>query len=777
MSTDSRDVIARSRTTALRPILLASVAGLTLASAAFAQPAGPGGINFWINPSNGSWFDSLAWGGVLPSQGGVPDLQTTASITGNTQYQIDLLNSAGSCHHLFINNPLATLLIAGVIPGNPASLTVHGTQWDSTGTVRVGFPGSQSDSTVRINNNITIAGSGTIRLDAQSRPFGAVIAAQSNQGFLLINGAGHTISGEGRISVRLQNNGVVRADVPSRAIVLDASFLTENNGTMSATGGGLLQLNTSGGIQQGAGGAINVGNASELQIFSVGTPGFTGGTITTTGTGRVLIATQGAKMNDLTLSSGSLMTFQGNSGLAIGPQGMRNFGTISTGPSGFVVSDFASTTTISGTGRLQLEGGELARFGSGGGYAMTNAADHTIGGHGSILLTLTNFGTVLADRNGQSTGPTDIVLQQGTKFNSGSMIARNGGRLLLQQSVIVDQTAFGTLHAENASAVVIETASVIGGRLTSSGSGVIAIGGSNNIIESSRLTAGSRAVITCAATALTRGTVNIDGTLEVRNDGCGPNFATLRAALGSALNGGGTIRLLPTAGSNNVNIISEGTSAAPIGLGLGLTIAGHGTLSGPINSQATLSPDLAHLPVNQGGGPIGTFSVSPGAGSAFRVQNLGRFECDIASTSSFDRVTISGTGVWNGTVHARFIGPTAPAIGTTYDVLTATSLTGVAGLATAEGLPADRTVRADVLADRLRLTIRPVCTQSDVAGPDQSVGADGVLTADDIIVFLGWYFAGDTRADVAGANQSTTPDGQFTADDIIVFLGRYFAGC
>jgi hypothetical protein len=69
------------------------------------------------------------------------------------------------------------------------------------------------------------------------------------------------------------------------------------------------------------------------------------------------------------------------------------------------------------------------------------------------------------------------------------------------------------------------------------------------------------------------------------------------------------------------------------------------------------------------------------------------------------------------------------------------------------------------------------CGPSDVAGANQNVGADGQLTADDIIVFLGWYFASDTRADVAGANQSTTPDGQFTADDIIVFLGRYFAGC
>jgi uncharacterized membrane protein len=72
---------------------------------------------------------------------------------------------------------------------------------------------------------------------------------------------------------------------------------------------------------------------------------------------------------------------------------------------------------------------------------------------------------------------------------------------------------------------------------------------------------------------------------------------------------------------------------------------------------------------------------------------------------------------------------------------------------------------------------RPQCTLSDVAGANQSVGPSGDLTADDIIVFLGWYFAQDARANVAGPDQSTTPDNQLTADDIIVFLGRYFAGC
>lgn len=66
--------------------------------------------------------------------------------------------------------------------------------------------------------------------------------------------------------------------------------------------------------------------------------------------------------------------------------------------------------------------------------------------------------------------------------------------------------------------------------------------------------------------------------------------------------------------------------------------------------------------------------------------------------------------------------------------------------------------------------------RADVAGANQSVGPDGNLTADDIIVFLGWYFAGDPRGDVAGPNQSPIPDGNFTADDVIVFFGWYFAG-
>ncbi len=69
------------------------------------------------------------------------------------------------------------------------------------------------------------------------------------------------------------------------------------------------------------------------------------------------------------------------------------------------------------------------------------------------------------------------------------------------------------------------------------------------------------------------------------------------------------------------------------------------------------------------------------------------------------------------------------------------------------------------------------CGPSDVAGQGQTIGADGTLSADDIIVFINWFFAADTRADIAGQGQTVGADGQFSADDIILFINRFFAGC
>lgn len=66
---------------------------------------------------------------------------------------------------------------------------------------------------------------------------------------------------------------------------------------------------------------------------------------------------------------------------------------------------------------------------------------------------------------------------------------------------------------------------------------------------------------------------------------------------------------------------------------------------------------------------------------------------------------------------------------------------------------------------------------ADVASPGQRFGGDGVMTADDIILFLNWFFASNVLADVAGPGQATVTDGAFTADDLIAYFGKFFESC
>ena len=94
--------------------------------------------------------------------------------------------------------------------------------------------------------------------------------------------------------------------------------------------------------------------------------------------------------------------------------------------------------------------------------------------------------------------------------------------------------------------------------------------------------------------------------------------------------------------------------------------------------------------------------------------------------------------------------------------------------------PTNRTAVGDrVLALRTNFAPIGACPNpSNIAGPGQSTTPDEELTADDIIVFLNRFFAGDLLSDISGPGQNTEEiDGELTADDIIVFLNRFFAGC
>jgi len=74
--------------------------------------------------------------------------------------------------------------------------------------------------------------------------------------------------------------------------------------------------------------------------------------------------------------------------------------------------------------------------------------------------------------------------------------------------------------------------------------------------------------------------------------------------------------------------------------------------------------------------------------------------------------------------------------------------------------------------------VKLACGASDIASPGPVAGADGELTADDIIFFISSFTAGNLGvADIAGPGPSVGADGELTADDIILFINRFTAGC
>lgn len=70
------------------------------------------------------------------------------------------------------------------------------------------------------------------------------------------------------------------------------------------------------------------------------------------------------------------------------------------------------------------------------------------------------------------------------------------------------------------------------------------------------------------------------------------------------------------------------------------------------------------------------------------------------------------------------------------------------------------------------------CTDADVAALGGALYSDELLTADDVVGYLGAFFAGDLlHADLAMLGGTRGPDGQLTPDDLVYFLGQFFAGC
>ena len=663
-----------------------------------ASPDGAFGVAFWATEVNDSWFNPFRWGGILPWQGGVPDQSVACRI--ELAVQIDVLGQgqAASCLHLQFNHPGAVVRVAG--SSFRAELNVHGTQMDNNALILIGGQDALQDSSLIIWNNTNANGAnGRIRLSAPPN-HGAYLAPYSNTGYLLVNWPSHTIEGNGTIRVRLQNDGLVDANVSGRTLTFESPHNIDNNGLVRARDGGTLVLSMGGngnfGFRQFGSGRIEIEDGSGLALIGAGNEGLRGGRLQTSGSGVATVFSQGFPIEDVHLQGGSRLTFAGNAGINIGPLGLQNDGLIHTGPSGFVTSRFGESTTLTGTGRVQLEGGALSALFGGAGQAMVNAQGHTIGGFGTIALALTNQGQLLADRNGLSSGPGQLTLRTSAQVNQGTMIARNGGTIVLQGTTLT-QESLAVVRAEQDSAFVLEGIStVIGGRLATSGNGLIYPNTSNARLENVDLNQGAQLLVPCSRELTLAGTIDNFGTITLDNAGCGPNFAVLRGSGATALAQSGEVRLRSDGPSGNVTL--EGSGGQLI-LGSGQVLTGTGRISGSVRIDGAIAPDQPWAP----SGPIGTLTVN--SGSTLTLGAISETVLEFAGPSSFDRIAGSGSIQLDGRLVIGAVGGYVPPLGTSFDLITGSAISGrfrsVIFPPEFAGLDAE----IEVLTDRVRLTI------------------------------------------------------------------------
>lgn len=676
---------------------LALCAGLP----ALAQPPGPNGIAFWSQPVAGDWFEPLRWGGVLPWQAGVPNAGATAHLSWPVTVTLPGNGLGGECHHLSIGE--ATLRIVGA--SAHASLTVHGTQIDNAGSIVVGGADATSGSSLRIANHSNANGTGSLRLAGPANEaWDATLAPTFDLGWLLVNWPGHRIVGNGDIKVRLQNDGLIEADVPGRELRFSGTHRIDNNGLVAASGGGRLRLamaNGDSGFHQSGSGLLMVGDGSELVLQNAGTPGLVGGRLQTVGSGRALVISQGFPIQGVELVAGSTLTFFGNAGVFLGPATVTNDGLIHTGPQGFIASRFGQAATVAGSGRIRLEGGALSSLSGGGGYALVNGPDHTISGVGHIALQLTNLGTVDADRNGQGSGPGELLLQNNSFVNDGLVRARDGGTLRLFQGEIA-QGPDGRIEILDGSAMALQGSAtgswIRGGTLRTTGSGLLYSESSNVGIEDLRIEAGSAVLAPCFRTLLLAGSIANDGLLAADSGGCGPAFGLLQAQGTAQILGAGEVRLLAHAPGANARLDA---GAGSLALGADQWLTGEGRLSGALRVDGRIQPDQPYAPAH----PVGRLSLDGGASLVLTASS--RLHVDLDGLGSFDRIEGSGSVALDGALVIGASGGFVPVPGDQFDLVTGSAVGG--GFRDVVFPPAypPLDARIEVLTDRARLVVTP----------------------------------------------------------------------
>jgi hypothetical protein len=561
--------------------------------------ASNGGI-LLLNGNNGGSFTNTG-GTIAALDGSEVQLVNNAAIIGGTLSTVGsgVIRNIGAAS-------LTSLTIAGSFIGNDNTFTTIAGTITNTGNISLNAGGNVAD--LILSGDVTLTGVGTITLEGFDRILGSGVLTNVNN---TIQGWSNTGYGLGfdQIGIINQASGLIDANVSGKALNVDPGPDNLvggliNQGLMRASNGGILLLNgNNGGSFTNTGATITALDGSEVQL--VNGASITGGTLSSSGTGVV------RNLNTATLSSLTIAgSFIGNDNTFTTIAGtITNTGNISLNAGGNVADLILSgDVTLTGGGTITLEGFDRI-LGSG---VLTNANNTIRGwsntgyGLGFDQIGIINQASGLIDANVSGKALNVDPNNANGLTNNGLMRASNGGILLLNGNGGGGFNNNATITALDGSEVqLVNNAAIIGGTLSTVGSGVIRNIGAASL--TSLTIAGSfigndNTFTTIAGTITNTGNISLNA---------GNNVADLILNGNVTLTGSGTItlegfdRILGSGVLTNANNTIRGWSNTGYGLGfdqIGIINQASGLIDANVLNRAlNVDPNAAAAGlINQG---------------------------------------------------------------------------------------------------------------------------------------------------------------------------------
>ncbi len=551
----------------------------------------------WATNTSGDWANPNNWLG-----NNVPDSTAEDAVLGLVgAYTVDTFANY-AYGSLSITNPQATLHV-----GSNQTMTLNGGSLFNDGTIVVNPTGTVFNAHLSFNADTTIAGNGSIVLNAQNEPNDAQILGNT---FTISNTNGHTIRGSGNISGTMANAGTITADIPGGVGLRLTGTLTQSpNGVAGADGGTLI-----------------LGNGSVT----------TGGRFVTVNGGRVE-AQNTATIGNIN-NTGDL-DIPGQGWYLLLDNNILNNGTININSNNAVFNAhlrFDVAATIAGTGTIAMaSNGDLgdAQILTNGAFNATIGTNQTVEGSG--LIDGANGGTIVNNGTINGNDPAVGLGLEGNHAGNGTYRS-DDGLVELRNGLILD-----------------------GGTFETTGDGIIDMTTGGLVTLSNITNNGHMGIRGQGGTVALAGPITNNGTLSVNSNDAVFN-AHLRFDTAATIDGNGIIEMkAANTDPNDAQILTNGAFNATIGTNQ--TVAGSGTINGQndgtiVNHGMIRADDPAanlQLQGNHFGDSIGIYNATDATLAlmsglvldygVFNTTGTGIIETTGGGVATLSRITNNGT--------------------------------------------------------------------------------------------------------------------------------------